>query len=620
MTKQELIEKVKLLPYSPGVYMMKDQNGKIIYVGKSKSLRNRVASYFQDPSKLNIKTARLSENIKDFSCVYTDTETEALILENELIKRHSPKYNIKLKDAKSYPYVKISSGDYPKILLARNRKNDKASYFGPYTSSKAVNDIIETVNRTFKTASCGKKFEYGKSVCRPCINYHIGKCIAPCSGKISPQEYSAVISEVSSFLKGDYISVMDNLKKAMLQASEELKFEVAAQYRDRITALEKLNENQKILSDPNADRDVFGMYEGDTLCVIAILFIRAGKMIDRELIFFSADELTDENALTDLIMRYYSSHEYIPRSVLLSFDISNDNVDMINKYLSDKTTHAVEIKIPKRSIGKELCVLACENAKQAVEQYSKEQGRSAKILTRMYSFLSLDSIPERIEAYDISNHGKDSMYAGMIVIENGTFKKSDYRSFSIKTVDGIDDYGAMKEALKRRLTRLREHLDGTRENNDTSFSSLPDLILLDGGKGHVDAVKPIVEELGLPINVLGMVKDSFHKTKVLTDGENEISIAAQQDIFTFIYKIQEEVHRFTFSKMDSSRRKTVKRSVLENINGIGPSKAKLILKNFKTLSAVKNADISELLNVKGISKTQAMNIYDYFHGNNEEEK
>lgn len=615
MTHSELIEKVKLLPYSPGVYMMKDKNGKIIYVGKSKSLRNRVSSYFQDPSKLNLKTSKLSSCIDDFECVYTDTETEALILENELIKRHTPKYNIKLKDSKSYPYVKISNSSYPQISLARTRKNDKCRYFGPYTSSKAVQDIIETVNRTFKTASCGKRFEYGKEVCRPCLNYHIGKCVAPCTGKIKPEDYAHVFAEVSDFLNGDYVKVKDGLARKMYEASEQMKFEIAAQYRDRISAIDRLSENQKILSDLNADRDVFGIYEGDTLCVISILFIRSGRLIDKELIFFSSDELTDSEALTDLVLRYYSTHEYVPKSVLLAFSVDDEDAAAISYYLSAKADKKVEVRIPQKGAAKELSKLACENAKQAVEQYSKEQGRSVKVLTHLYEYLSLDSIPMRIESYDISNSGKESMYAGMIVVENGVFKKSDYRSFAIKTVDGVDDYSAMREALDRRLSRLRDALDGTADSNDPSFSSMPDLILLDGGAGHVSAVAPLLEKYNLPINLFGMVKDSFHKTRTLTDGDNEISIAHVQDIFTFIYGIQEEVHRYTFSKMDSSRRAAVKHSSLENIDGVGPAKAKAVLKYFKTLTAVKNADVEELEKVRGINREIATNIYNYFHGN-----
>lgn len=619
MTRTELIEKVKLLPQSPGVYMMLDKLGKIIYVGKSKSLRNRVSSYFQPLSKLNAKTAKLSVNIDDFKCVYTDTETEALILENELIKRHSPKYNIKLKDSKSYPYVKISNSLYPSISLSRTRKNDKCTYFGPYTSSRAVQDIIETVQRTFRVASCGKRFEEGMQVSRPCLNYHIGKCIAPCTGKVSADEYKAIFDDIGDFLNGDFVKVIDSLKSKMNDAAENLKFEAAAQYRDRLSALERLNENQKILSDLNTDRDVFGIFEGDALCVIAVLFIRSGRLIDKELIFFSSDELTDSAALTDLIMRYYSSHEYVPKSVLLAFDIDKIDEETICAFLSEKAQRKVEVRTPKKGVGKDLASLACENAQQAVEQYSKEQGRSMKVLEHLCEHLTLDSIPMRIEAYDISNNGKDNMYAGMIVIENGIFKKSAYRSFAIKTIDGTDDYAAMREAISRRLARLKNSMRDRSDEHDDSFSALPDLILLDGGVGHVAAIKPIIEEYELPINLFGMIKDSFHKTRTLTDGENEISIAHVQDIFTFIYKIQEEVHRYTFSKMDASRRKTVKKSSLEKIEGIGPSKAKSILSHFKTISAVKNASIDTLSQAPGISFANAQKIYEYFHGNKSEE-
>lgn len=607
MTRDELIEKVKLLPYSPGVYMMKDDKGGILYVGKSKSLRNRVGSYFQDPERLNIKTQKLVSHIRDFTCVYTDTETEALILENELIKRHKPKYNILLKDSKSYPYVKITASRFPNIVLSRVRKDDKGRYFGPYTSSKAVKDIIETVRRTFKIASCGKKFEEGKSVCRPCLNYHIGKCIAPCTGKITAEEYGAIFSEIEYFLKGDYKKIIEKLQDSMVRASDNLMFEAAAQYRDRLAALKRLEENQKILSDLHTDRDVFGLYESETLCVIAVLFIRAGRLIDKELIYFSPDELTDEGALSDLVLRYYSAREYIPRSVLLAFAAGEHGENDIASFLSEKSGHKVEVRTPQKGAAKELTALACENARQTVVQYARDVNRSMKVLTHLYRVLALDCIPMRIEAYDISNHGTESMYCGMIVLENGNFKKSDYRCFSIKTVKGQDDYAAMREAVSRRMEKLREYRESG-DNPTESFAHMPDLILLDGGKGHMSAVKPIVDEYGYPVSVFGMVKDSFHKTRTLTDGENEIDIARLQDIFTFIYKIQEEVHRYTFARMDASRREKVKHSSLESIDGIGKAKAARIMKHFKTVSAVKKATAEELMTVSGISRSIAEKI------------
>ncbi len=613
LTREELIEKVKLLPYAPGVYMMKDKNEKIIYVGKSKSLRNRVSSYFQEPERLNVKTAKLVEHICDFTCVYTDTETEALILENELIKRHNPKYNIKLKDAKSYPYVKITNSEYPHIMLSRTRKNDKGKYFGPYTSSKAVTDIIETVRKTFKIASCGKKFYEGKSVCRPCLNYHIGKCCAPCTGNISSQEYKSIMSEAEDFLKGDYIRILHNLREKMQKASDELKFEAAAQYRDRIAALEKLNENQKIVSSLDNDRDVFGVYEGETLCVIAVLFIRAGRLIDKEQIFFSPDELSDDEAMCDLLMRYYQNREYIPKSLLLSFDVGHERLKSISEYLNSKSERRVEVSVPQKGVKHDLTNLACENARQAALQYSENVNRNIKVLIHLGELLGIDSVPSRIEAYDISNHGTQSMYAGMIVVEDGNFKKKDYRSFAIKTVSGIDDYSAMREAISRRIDRYKSAVG--EQGADESFSALPDLILIDGGIGHLSVVKPVIDSSELPVAVFGMIKDSFHKTRTLTDGENEIDIAKIQDIFTFIYKIQEEVHRYTFSRMDSSRRKNVKKSSLEEIKGVGKSRAKDIMKHFKTLSAVKKASVEELTAVKGINTDTAKNIVNYFRGN-----
>lgn len=607
MDREELLEKVRSLPAHPGVYIMKDANGKVIYVGKSKCLKNRVPHYFQPISSLDVKTARLSEKIYDFECLYTDNETEALILENELIKKYKPKYNIKLKDAKTYPYIKITKEDYPRILFTRTRKNDKAKYYGPYTSSFIANDIIKTVQKIFKISSCTKQFAYGTANGRPCLNYHINQCIAPCSGNISPEEYKAVFAEIEDFLKGDYTESIEDFRAKMQEASEQMRFEAAAQYRDRIIALERLSQNQKIVTSNEKEQDVFGLYESESLCAISVLFIRAGKLIDKENIVFSPDEVISTETLFDFVQRYYRDGKQIPKNILLSFELPYENIRSLEEMLSAAASRSVSVTVPQRGTKRELANMATDNTMEAVRAAHIGANKSTSTLVRLCELLDLEALPVRIEAFDISNNLADDTYAGMVVFEDGKPKKSDYRCFKIKTDGAPDDYASMREAVKRRMEYLIQ------SKQEDSFSQIPDIIFVDGGKGHVNAVKDIVQGADLGIAVFGMVKDKFHKTRTITDGENEIGIATEQSVFSFIYTIQEEVHRFTISKMDASRRKSVKTTSLESINGIGKAKAKLLLSHFKSLNNLKNATVEELCRVKGINIPLATAIYEYYH-------
>ncbi len=606
---KDILEKVKNLPMSPGVYLMKDSEGKIIYVGKSKCLRHRVPSYFQSPEKLNIKTARLAEKISDFDTIITANETEALILENELIKRHQPRYNILLKDSKTYPYIKISyDTPYPKISFVRKRSDDKAKYFGPYTSGNAASENIKTIQKLFRIASCTKEFAYGKALCRPCLDSHIGRCCAPCSGKITPEEYTELFKHAESFLKGETDELISKLEKRMEELAENLMFESAANVRDAINAIKVLNEKQKIVSSPEKESDVFGVFTGSAQCCVAILFVRNGKIIDKEQIFFTVNELAQEDALTDLLERYYAKREAIPKNIFVSFEVDEEERLRISESLSSLSGHKVNFVCPQRGDNKALCDLADTNAMQAAVQREKAFSKDENLLIKIMKLLCLESLPERIEAYDISNNGNKDIYCGMVVLKGGSFKKSHYRAFSIKSVkDAPDDYMSMKEALKRRLSYLAD-----KSKDNTSFSEYPDLILLDGGKGHVNEIRTLCEEMQLPIAVFGMVKDDFHKTRTLTDGINEIGIAFDTSVFSFFYKIQEEVHRYSLSKMDSARRKTVKSSSLENIPGIGKQRAKLLLSHFRTIEAIKKASVKELCDVKGMSEPVAENVYLYY--------
>lgn len=609
MTHAELREKVKLLPEAPGVYMMKNKSGKIIYVGKSKNLHNRVSHYFQAPSMLDAKTAKLSMNIDDFECIYTASESEALILENELIKRHTPKYNIKLKDSKTYPYIKLDyEKPFPKISISRTRRDDKAAYFGPYTSARAANEIIDTISKSFKIATCKRDFEYGKKLCRHCLFYHLGQCIGPCSGNISQSEYRSIFFDIEAFLKGDYKASLDELEKKMIAYADKLDFENAAKCRDKINSIKRLQEHQGIVTNPDKEFDVFGLYIGETSSAMSIVFIRNGKVIDKEDYIFSSDELCENYEISDFIERFYKNCEYIPKNILLSFSMTDDEIQNLKEKLSSNKKSEVRILIPERGEKKAYTIMARRNASEAVRQKLETLKKSDEALIKLASLLKLEVVPERIEAYDISNNGVSDMFGGMIVIENGSFKKSDYRVFSVKELDNkVDDYAAMSEVLRRRLSYL---FDNNKSNQ--SFSIRPDLILLDGGMTHVNTILKLCSEMGLDIPIIGMIKDDFHKTRTLTDGEREVSIANDLSLFTFIYGIQEEVHRFTFSKMDASRTKKVKTSKLLNIEGVGDARAKLLMKRFKSIQNIKNATVDEICSC-GISKTVAENILKYLN-------
>ena len=599
-------QKLDTLPSSPGVYLMKNENGKIIYVGKSKCLKNRVSSYFHS-SGLSIKTQKLVSNIFDFDIIVTRSEDEALVLENELIKRHNPKYNIKLKDAKTYPYIKMTVvNGFPRLDLSRKRDSNNCKYFGPYTSSLAVNDIIKTIQKNFRIPDCNKSFAFGKKVCRPCLSYHLNNCLAPCNGNIKPQDYEDAIKQIDCFLRGDSKKTIEELENKMLLASEDMRFEEAAKYRDSIRSIKRLSERQAVVSTPKNEEDIFGFCETDRLSCMTVLKVRGGIISDKESIFLAPDEISDKDELCDLVLRFYDNFDLIPRNIYLSFEIGEQTEKDLSETLSAFSGHPVNVHHPERGDKKALCDIAEKNSKESILTRLAVLSANQELLINVANLLCLEVVPERIESYDISNSGDTSMYCGMIVLTDGKFNKSDYRAFSIKSTEGQDDYCAMREALKRRLL----HIDA---DDDSSMNIRPDLILLDGGSNHVGVIKALLNEMEIHIPVFGMVKDEHHKTRTLTDGVNEISIAKNQEMFNFFYKIQEEVHRYAFSKMDSSRRKSVKASSLTEIEGIGASKAKEILKHFGTLKAVKSASIDELTKVKGISPQIAENIIEYFN-------
>lgn len=602
-----LLEKANTLPMRPGVYIMKNASGNVIYVGKSRKLKNRVSQYFQSSEK-NIKTEMMVRSVKDFDYYVCDTEIEALSLENTLIKQYSPKYNIRLKDAKSYPYIKITDEAYPRLTMTRTR-GESGKYFGPYSGTSTVYSVIDTLSAIWGLPTCKRRFpaDFGKE--RPCIYYQMKKCCGVCTGKVEREEYLEKIKYASEVLKGHTKDVKEALTEQMFAYAEDERYEAAAKCRDTVAALDRLGQKQKVVAPRDTEQDVIALYRDDICSSISVFFIRDGAISDKEEFVFGADRIVDEQNISAFICELYRVREYVPKTVLLSFKLDEEEEALIGKYLSSVSGRRVTLRTPERGESKTLCDMVRDNAAERAKNYKNESEKDEKVLLRLAELLSLESYPERIEAYDISNLGHEHITAGMIVTDGTKFKRSDYRSFKINTVkDGTDDYGSMREAISRRLA----HLD----DSEGSFASLPDLILLDGGKGHVSCVREVLREKGIDIPVFGMVKDDYHKTRALCSDTDEISIAKEQALFVFIYKMQEEVHRFTVSKMDSAKRKTLTKSSLTKIEGIGDTKAKILLKAFGGIGNIKNATEEEIAAIKGISRKDAANIREYFDEEN----
>lgn len=597
-----LREKASLLPLSPGVYIMRGDGGKVIYVGKSKKLKNRVSQYFHETDFKSVKTDMMTSLVRDFEYIVCDTETEALTLENSLIKLYKPRYNIKLKDDKSYPYISVNMHDeYPRFTVTRKREDPRALYFGPYSGTTVVYGIINAMQKTFGLPACNRRFPRDKGKVTHCIYRQIG-CLAPCDENVTSKQYRESFSEAVDFLSGNYKKITDELTEKMLYASENEMFEAAAVCRDRIRAIEKLREKQKVVASPEVERDVISAYAGDAVSAVCVFYIRGGKLTDSEIFYFSGGEILDSSALCSFICELYVRREYIPKEITVGGELSESDKELCESWLSEKTNRKVNLTIPLRGEKKKLCDMAKENAEQKCKEYLLSSQKTDKTLARLASLAGLETVPERIEAFDISNIGDEHITAGMVVFENGKPKKSDYRIFRMKTVSTRDDYASMREAVSRRCAHLSD--DG---------AVAPDLFLIDGGAAHVSAAKQAMREAGYDIPTLGMVKDDKHRTRALVgeDGD-EIQILSEQQVYSLIYKIQEEVHRFTISKMMGGKRKAEKTSVLENVSGVGKAKAKALLAVFGGLSAIKKADISELCRVKGITESIAKNIKEYF--------
>ena len=603
-SKEELLEKANSLPLCPGVYIMKDREGRVIYVGKSRKLKNRVSQYFQNGEK-NLKTARMVASVRDFEYFLCDTEMEALTLENTLIKQHNPKYNIRLKDAKSYPYIKITDEPYPRLVMTRKREGDKGKYFGPYSGVSTVFSVLDTLRRVLALPSCNRRFPRDIGRERPCLYYQMGRCCGPCTGKVSEEEYAATVGLAADILRGKTGEVKRHLTEQMYAHAEAERFEAAARCRDTITALDRLREKQTVMAAPDTEQDVIGFYGDEVASCVSVFYIRGGAVIDKDEFLSGAERILDEESLGAFICEHYRVRESIPMQILLSFTPDPEELAGLSQYLSEMAGHKVTLRTPERGQAHTLCELVCANAAEKVRQYRLDAERDEGALVRLAELLELPCYPARIEAYDISNLGTEHLTAGMVVCEDGKFNKSDYRYFKIKSVSGTtDDYASMREALERRLSHL--------EDGEGSFSKLPDLILLDGGRGHVGVVRELMEEMGLDIPVFGMVKDDFHKTRALCTEDGEISIARENAVFVLVYRIQEEVHRFTVSRMDAAKRKTLTHSSLTKIKGIGDAKAKALLAAFGGVTGVRNATEEQLAAVKGITRADAANIRAYY--------
>lgn len=618
-----LREKAAALPMSPGVYIMHDKGGSVIYVGKSRHLKNRVSQYFHGAH--DVKTTRMASSVYDFKFIVCRSEMEALILENNLIKQYKPKYNILLKDAKAYPYIKVTEGEYPRFVLARTR-GDKGEYYGPYSSGAVVHSVISSVSRAMGLPSCSKRFPSDIGKGRTCVYYQMGQCCGLCSGRVSAEEYGSLVSCAKRMIKGDTAEALADLEKRMAEAAAEERFEEAARCRDSIAALKKLGQKQVTALAPDSDMDVIGLSSEAGVECASVFYVRGGSIADSEHFLFGENEITGagdlsfkvveesdddrDDPMVAFITSLYSVREDIPREVLLSFKMGEYDTEVLSGYLTKRAGHKVVVRTPERGDGRRLCLMAVGDARRHGENHRRRRTADERTLEALGEALGLHEMPRRIEAYDISNMGSDNVTAGMIVCEDCKFVRSDYRSFKIKWQEGQDDYGAMREALLRRLSHLKD--------GEGAFAKRPDLILLDGGMNHVAVGREAMREAGVSIPVFGMVKDEHHKTRTIVSECEELSIARDAALFRFVYGIQDEVHRYTITRMKQAKSAGVKHSTLEKIQGIGPAKAKTLLAHFKTVTALKGASIAEIEKVRGVGNADAKRIYEYFHSGDAE--
>ena len=612
----DIQEELKKLPGKPGVYIMHDEKDAIIYVGKAVSLKNRVRQYFQASRNKGAKIDQMVTRIRRFEYIVTDSELEALVLECNLIKEHRPKYNTMLKDDKTYPFIKVTvNEDYPRILFSRSMKKDKSRYFGPYTSAGAVKDTIELLRKVYKIRSCQRNLprDIGKE--RPCLNYHIHQCQAPCQGYISQEEYRKSIDEVVRFLNGHYDLVLKELEEKMMAASDSLEFEKAIEYRELLTSVQKVAQKQKITDTAGDDRDIIAMASEGEDAVVQVFFIRSGRLIGRDHFYLkSAENDTEGEILSSFIKQFYAGTPYIPAELMLPEEIEDQ--DIIEEWLTARRERRVHLRIPKKGTKEKLVELAQKNAQMVLkndrERLKREEGRTIGAVKELEKILGLKGII-RMEAYDISNtNGFDSV-GSMVVYEHGKPKRNDYRKFKIKTVQGPDDYASMNEVLTRRFGHgLREQQE---ESETGGFQIFPDLIMMDGGRGQVNIALEVLEKLHLHIPVCGMVKDDNHRTRGLYFNNTELLIDRNSECFRLITRIQDEAHRFAITFHRQLRSKGQVHSVLDDIPGVGPARRKDLMRCFENIDAIRNATVEELKELPSMNEKSAQEVYKFFHQN-----
>ncbi len=621
----EIEEELKKLPDHPGVYLMHDERDAIIYIGKAVSLKNRVRQYFQSGRGKGPKIESMISHIARFEYILTDSELEALVLENNLIKEYRPKYNTLLKDDKTYPYIKVTLGEtYPRVLFSRQMKKDKSRYFGPYSSAAAVRDTIDLIRRIYRLRSCSRVLprDIGKE--RACLNYHIHQCSAPCQNRISAAEYRRRVDGAVEFLSGHYAPVLRELENQMQAASDAMDFEKAAEYRDLLESVKQVAQKQKITDSDGEDRDAIALAMDDRDAVVQVFFVREGKLIGREHFHVTiGTEDTPREVMSTFLRQYYAGTPFIPKEVMIQTDIGDAGV--IERWLSERRGKKCVIRVPKKGSREKLVELAAENAAMVLardrERFRREEGRTIGAVKEIAALLGIDSI-RRMEAYDISNTSGFESVGSMVVYEKGKPCRSDYRRFRLRTVTGPDDYASMQEVLTRRFTHGLEEQKANREkqigDEYGSFTRFPDLILMDGGKGQVNIALKVLAELGLSIPVCGMVKDDYHRTRGLYYNNKEMLIDPHSEGFKLITRIQDEAHRFAIEYHRSLRGKGQVHSVLDDIPDIGPERRKALMRAYESLDAIREANVESLAAVPSMTRRAAESVYRFFHNNREE--
>ena len=614
-------EELKKLPRKPGVYIMRDDKDVILYVGKAINLHNRVRSYFRENIGRGPAIDQMVSLIARFEYIVTDSELEALVLENNLIKENSPKYNTLLKDDKTYPYIKVTVGeDYPRILFSRTMKKDKSRYFGPYTSAAAVKDTIELLNKLYQLRTCNRVLPRDIGIERPCLNYHIKQCLAPCQGYVSKEEYRQQVAGALEFLNGNYSPILKDLEEKMKKAAEAMEFEDAARYRDLLSSVRQVSQKQKITEGVGEDKDILALYQDETEAVVQVFFVRDGKLIGREHYYMThVPENNKPAILQDFVKQFYAGTPFIPRELMLQYEI--EDAELIEKWLSERKGSRVYLKVPKIGSKEKLVELAAQNAKlvlsQDREKLKREEGRTIGAVKEISDLLQLPLTgTARMEAYDISNINGFENVGSMVVYEKGKPKRSDYRKFKIKSVSGPDDYACMREVLTRRfrhgMEESRELEEQEMDQEYGSFTKFPDLILMDGGRGQVNIALSVLEELGIDIPVCGMVKDDNHRTRGLYYHNIELPIDTHSEGFKLITRIQDEAHRFAIEYHRSLRSKTQVRSVLDDLPGVGPARRKALMRHFKSLEEIRQATVEDLMEIPEMNERTAQEIVAFF--------